>query len=110
MSKIVRVSAVFDFYPEEDDLMTEMSDEQLQEYAVDCVVEDFDRFVKYDEVRDALAVEVLESEPDELTGADLETITGHFGEMLDNPELDETTRVAIESVYKKVAKKLGVWE
>jgi hypothetical protein len=110
MSKFVRVSASFDFYPSEDDLMSEMTDDEIQDYALDCVVEDIYSFIRDGEVRDVLTVEVLDGEPDELTSADLETITGNFGEMLDNPELDETTRVAIESVYKKVAKKLGVWE
>lgn len=46
----------------------------------------------------------------ELTVDELETITGHFGEMLDDPELDDSTRIAIERVYKKVAKQLGVWD
>jgi hypothetical protein len=46
----------------------------------------------------------------ELTVDELETITGHFGEMLDDPELDDSTRTAIERVYKKVAKQLGVWD
>ena len=110
--KTVRVSAVFDFYPDEDDLMTEMSDEQLQEYAVDCIVEDFDRFVKYNEVRDALSVEIIDEDEQpniSLTGEELETITGFFGELLDNPDLDDIARSRVEAVYKKAAIQLGVW-
>jgi len=110
--KVVRVSAVFDFYPDEDDLMTEMSDETLKEYAVDCVAEDFDRFVKYNEVRDALAVEVIDEDEQpniSLTATELETITGFFGELLDNPDLVDEARVNVEAVYKKAAIQMGVW-
>ena len=110
--KVVRVSAVFDFYPDEDDLMAEMSDEQLQEYALDCIVEDFDRFVKYDEVRDALSVEITGDDDStfSVSNAELETITGFFGELLDDDKLSEAARVSVESIYKKAAQQLGVWK
>lgn len=110
--KVVRVSAIFDFYPDEDDLMTEMSDETLKEYAVDCIVEDFDRFVKYNEVRDALAVEIIDEDEQpniSLTAEEFEALTGFFGEMLDDNDLDENTRRVAESIYKKAAIQLGVW-
>ena len=42
------------------------------------------------------------------TGEDLETITGFFGEMLDDNTLDDQVRRRVESVYIKAAIKLGV--
>jgi hypothetical protein len=60
MSKVIRVSLSFDFYPEEDELMTEMSDEQLIEYATDCVVDDIYSYIKDGQVGDMLTAEIIE--------------------------------------------------
>ena len=43
-----------------------------------------------------------------LTGDELETITGFFGEMLDDNTLDDQVRRRVERVYKKAAIELGV--
>jgi hypothetical protein len=44
-----------------------------------------------------------------LTGDELEALTGHIGQMLDEAELGVSTRAVLERIYIKAATELGVW-
>ena len=61
MSKVIRVSISFDYYPEEDELMLdrELSEEEMIEYYKSCYIDDVYSFVKYNELYDAVEVEVI---------------------------------------------------
>lgn len=59
MAKIIRTSIVFDYYPDEDDIMTDLSPEEQIEYARESMIEDIYSFVKYNELAEAIDVEVI---------------------------------------------------
>lgn len=61
MSKVIRVSISFDYYPDEDELIQEgnMSQDELIEYYKSCYIDDINSFVKYNELYDAVEVEIL---------------------------------------------------
>lgn len=61
MSKVIRVSISFDYYPDEDELIQEgnMSEDELIEYYKSCYIDDIYSFVKYNELYDAVEVEIL---------------------------------------------------
>jgi hypothetical protein len=61
MSRVVRVSISFDYYPDEDELMLEnnFTEEELIEYYKSAYVDDIYSFVKYNELYDAVDVEIL---------------------------------------------------
>lgn len=61
MSKVIRVSISFDYYPDEDELIQEgsMSDDELTEYYKSCYIDDIYSFVKYNELADAIDVQIL---------------------------------------------------
>ena len=61
MSRVIRVSISFDYYPDEDELIQEgnMSEEELEEYYKSCYVDDIYSMVKYNEVYEAIEVEIL---------------------------------------------------
>jgi len=60
MSKVIRASISFDYYPEEDELMIDMSEEEQLEYAKSSYIDDIYSFVKYDELSEAVSIEVIE--------------------------------------------------
>jgi hypothetical protein len=62
MGKIVRVSLSFDFYPDEDELMTDMTDEELMEYATECVVDDIYSYIGDGQVGDILTTEIIKED------------------------------------------------
>lgn len=59
MAKVIRASIVFDYYPDEDNLMTELNEDEQIEYVRESMIEDIYSFVKYGEVADAINVEVI---------------------------------------------------
>lgn len=61
MSKVIRVSISFDYYPDEDELIQEgnISEDELIEYYKSSYVDDIYSFVKYNELYDAVEVEIL---------------------------------------------------
>jgi hypothetical protein len=59
MSKVIRTSISFDYYPEEDELMSEMTEEEQITYCREMMVDDIYSFVKYNEVFEAVSVEVV---------------------------------------------------
>jgi hypothetical protein len=61
MSRVVRVSISFDYYPDEDELMIEnnFTEEELIDYYKSAYVDDIYSFVKYNELYDAVNVEIL---------------------------------------------------
>jgi hypothetical protein len=59
MSKVIRTSISFDYYPEEDELMSEMTEEEQIAYCREMMVDDIYSFVKYNEVFEAVSVEVV---------------------------------------------------
>jgi hypothetical protein len=59
MSKVIRASISFDYYPEEDELMSEMTEEEQITYCREMMVDDIYSFVKYNEVFEAVSVEVV---------------------------------------------------
>jgi hypothetical protein len=61
MSRVVRVSISFDYYPDEDELMLEnnFTEEELIEYYKSAYVDDIYSFVKYNELYDAVNVEIV---------------------------------------------------
>jgi hypothetical protein len=61
MSRVVRVSISFDYYPDEDELMLEnnFTEEELIEYYKSAYVDDIYSFVKYNELHEAVNVEIL---------------------------------------------------
>jgi hypothetical protein len=64
--------------------------------------------VSWDNVEWTIEEEFSDAEDLEFDGEDLEVITGHFGELLDNNELDDSVRRRLEKVYKVATNKLGV--
>lgn len=59
MTKVIRASIVFDYYPDEDNLMTDMSEADQIEYVRESMIDDIYSFVKYNEVAEAINVEVI---------------------------------------------------
>jgi hypothetical protein len=59
MSKVIRTIISFDYYPEEDELMSEMTEEEQITYCREMMVDDIYSFVKYNEVFEAVSVEVV---------------------------------------------------
>jgi hypothetical protein len=59
MSKTIRASIAFDYYVDEDELMSEMTEEEQIEYCRGMMVDDIYSFVKYNEVYEAIDVEVI---------------------------------------------------
>jgi hypothetical protein len=59
--RIIRASISFDHYPEEDELMIDMSDEDRLAYVKSSYIDDIYSFVKYDELADAVSVEVIDN-------------------------------------------------
>jgi len=59
MAKTIRTSIVFDYYVDEDELMSEMTEEEQIQYCREMMVDDIYSFVKYNEVMDAVDVEVI---------------------------------------------------
>ena len=58
--RIIRASISFDYYPEEDELMIDMSDEDRLAYVKSSYIDDIYSFVKYDELSEAVSIEVIE--------------------------------------------------
>jgi hypothetical protein len=56
MSKVIRASISFDYYPEEDELMQDMSEDEMLEYAKSSYIDDIYSFVKYNELAEAVSV------------------------------------------------------
>ena len=59
MSKVIRASIGFDYYPDEDELMSDMSEDEMLEYAKSSYIDDIYSFVKYNELAAAVSVEVV---------------------------------------------------
>ena len=59
MSKVIRASITFDYYPDEDDLMSDMTENEMLEYAKSSYIDDIYSFVKYNELAEAVSVEVV---------------------------------------------------
>lgn len=59
MSKVIRASISFDYYPDEDYLMQDMSEDEMLEYAKSSYIDDIYSFVKYNELAEAVSVEVV---------------------------------------------------
>jgi hypothetical protein len=61
MSRVVKVSISFEYYPDEDELMLEnnFTEEELIEYYKSAYVDDIYSFVKYNELYEAVNVEIL---------------------------------------------------
>jgi hypothetical protein len=59
MSKVIRASISFDYYPEEDELMEGMTEAEMLEYVKSSYIDDIYSFVKYNELADAVEVEIL---------------------------------------------------
>jgi len=61
MNRVIRVSISFDYYPDEDELALgeNMDEDELIEYYKDSYVDDIYSFVKYNELREAIEVEVI---------------------------------------------------
>ena len=59
MSKVIRASISFDYYPDEDDLMSDMTEDEMLEYAKSSYIDDIYSFVKYNELAEAVSVEVV---------------------------------------------------
>ena len=59
MSRVIRASITFDYYPDEDDLMSDMTENEMLEYAKSSYIDDIYSFVKYNELEEAVSVEVV---------------------------------------------------
>lgn len=59
MSKVIRASISFDYYPEEDELMEGMTEAEMLEYVRSSYIDDIYSFVKYNELADAVEVKIL---------------------------------------------------
>jgi len=61
LSNVVRVSISFDYYPDEDELILEnnFTEEELIDYYKSAYVDDIYSFVKYNELYEAVNVEIL---------------------------------------------------
>lgn len=66
MSKVIRVGIWFDYYPDEDELIqqSDMSQEELEEYYKSSYVDDIYSMVKYNELYEAVEVQIM-SEPND---------------------------------------------
>ena len=62
MSKIVRTSITFDFYPDEDPFIADenLSDDEIMEYFKNCTYEDITSYVKYNELMEIIDVEIVD--------------------------------------------------
>lgn len=62
MSRTIRVSITFDYYPDEDELIQEedRSEEELIEYYKSSYIEDIYSMVKYNELYEAVEVEFVD--------------------------------------------------
>ena len=59
--KVIRASISFDYYPEEDELMIDMSEDEQLEYVKSSYIDDIYSFVKHNELAEAVSVEVVEN-------------------------------------------------
>lgn len=59
MTQVIRASISFDYYPEEDELMSDLTEEEKLEYVKSSYIDDIYSFVKYNELEDAVVVEVV---------------------------------------------------
>jgi hypothetical protein len=59
VSRVIRASITFDYYPDEDDLMSDMTENEMLEYAKSSYIDDIYSFVKYNELEEAVSVEVV---------------------------------------------------
>ena len=59
MSKVIRTSITFDYYPDEDELMSDMSEEEQLSYCKESMIEDIYSFVKYNELAEAVEVDIV---------------------------------------------------
>lgn len=59
MTKVIRASIVFDYYPEEDNIMTDLSEDEQLDYVRESMIEDIYSFVKYNEVAETINLEVI---------------------------------------------------
>ena len=59
MTQVIRASISFDYYPEEDELMFNLTEEEKLEYVKSSYIDDIYSFVKYNELQDAVVVEVV---------------------------------------------------
>ena len=66
MSEVIRVGIWFDYYPDEDELIQQnnMSQEELEEYYKSSYVDDIYSMVKYNEVYEAVEVQIM-SDPND---------------------------------------------
>lgn len=64
MNRVIRVGISFDYYPDEDELVLEnnLTEDDLIEYYKDLYVDDIYSFVKYNELREAIEVEVIKND------------------------------------------------
>ena len=60
MAKTVRTSIIFDYYVDEDEILSEMTEEEQLNYCREMMVEDIYSFVKYNEVFEAINVEIVD--------------------------------------------------
>lgn len=56
---IIRTSITFDYYPDEDELMQGMTEEEQLTYCKESMIEDIYSFIKYNELADAVDVEII---------------------------------------------------
>jgi hypothetical protein len=59
MSRVIRASITFDYYPDEDPIMENLTKEDLLEYVRASYIDDIYSFVKYGELNQAVEVEIL---------------------------------------------------
>ena len=63
---IIRIGIEFEYDPEQDEFVRgeKMSEEELIEYYKDCYIDDIYSFIKYNELRDAVNVQVIKEKAD----------------------------------------------
>ena len=59
MSRVIRASITFDYYPDEDPIMENLAEEDLVDYVKGSYIDDIYSFVKYGELSHAVNVEIL---------------------------------------------------
>lgn len=59
MARVIRTSITFDYYPDEDELMSDMTEDEQMAYCKETMIEDIYSYVKYNEVAEAIDVEVI---------------------------------------------------
>lgn len=59
MSRVIRASIIFDYYPDEDPIMENLAEEDLVDYVRASYIDDIYSFVKYGELNHAVQVEIL---------------------------------------------------